>query len=77
MNMFKRKPETKRSVIGRKSELVHDITDCQYGTVFIDDIRYSVRSVDGTMMIKGTMVEILEECCGYGTTILTVKKAGV
>lgn len=76
MNIFK-KPETKRSVVGQKAELVHDITDCQYGTVFIDDVRYSVRSVDGTVMIKGAMVEVIEECCGYGTTILTVKKVEV
>ena len=74
MSLFNQKHEEKISVVGRKTELIHDITSCQYGAVIIDDIRYSVKVTDGAELLKGTVVEVIEESNPYGTTILTVKK---
>jgi hypothetical protein len=72
--LFERKQVEKNSVIGRKIELAHDITVYQYGTVFIDGVRYCAKVVDGSELCKGTMVEILEEHNDHGTAVLTVKK---
>lgn len=74
--LFKNKQEEKKSVIGRQAELVHDLTVFQYGTVFVDGTRYSVKAEDGTELCKGTKVEVLSEDTPYGSTILTVKKVG-
>ena len=72
--LFNRKQTKTKPVVGRQVELAHDATVYQYGTVFIDDIRYCAKIVDGSELCKGTMVEVLEEKNDHGTTILTVKK---
>ncbi len=70
--LFKRKQvKEKVSLVGRKAELFHDVTVFQYGTVFIDDERYSVKTVDNAEYCKGTLMEVLEENDAY----LLVKKA--
>lgn len=61
-NIFKKK-ETKpepKSLIGRQAELYHDATVFQYGTVFIDDVRYSVKLFDGSELCKGNKVEVIQ-----------------
>ena len=72
--IFNRKQEEKKSFVGRQAELIHDLTEFQYGSIIMDDKRYSVRTSDGTRLCKGDLVEILKESCEHGTTILTVKK---
>ena len=73
--LFNRPQKEKKSVVGVRTELVHDLTVFQYGTVFINGVRYSVRAnTPKTEMCKGTVVEVLEESCEHGSTILTVKK---
>ena len=72
--LFNRKKTEKKSLVGRKAELVHDATVHQYGTVFIDGVRYCAKIADGTEQSKGTMVEVLEENNNCGTDILTVKR---
>ena len=71
--LFNRNQE-KASVVGRRAELSNDVTKFQYGAIFLDDIRYSVRTNDGSELCKGAVVEVLEERSDYGTPILTVKK---
>ena len=61
-SIFKKKenkPIDKNSLIGRRAELYHDATIYQYGTVFIDDVRYSVKLEDGSELCKGNMVEVV------------------
>lgn len=72
--IFNRKQEEKKSFVGRQAELIHDLTEFQYGSIILDEKRYSVRTNDGTRLCKGAVVEILEERNDYGTPILTVKK---
>lgn len=72
--LFKRKQMKENvSVVGRKAELFHDITIFQYGTIFIDDVRYSVKSIDNMEYCKGTLVEVIEE----NESHLVVKKCDI
>lgn len=72
--LFNKKQEEKKSVVGRQVELIHDATVYQYGTVIIDGVRYCAKIVDGSELIKGTIVEVLKEHNHHGTASLTVKK---
>lgn len=73
-NLLRKTKEENKSVVGRQVELYHDLTVFQYGTVFLDNIRYSVRTNDGSELCKGALVEVLEEHNEHGSTILTVKR---
>ena len=59
--LFKKQEETKVSFVGRKTQIVHDVTVFQTGTVFFDDIRCSVKTEDGSELCKGTWVEVVSE----------------
>ena len=62
----------KATLIGRQANLVHDITIYQHGTIFIDDVRYCVKTVDGSELSTygDTMVEVV----GVDDFALSVKK---
>jgi hypothetical protein len=74
IKLHKKNQVENKPIVGRKVELAHDATIYQYGTVFIDDVRYCAKVVDGAELCKGTMVEVLEKRNDHGTAVLIVKK---
>ena len=74
LNKIFNKSTEKKSVIGRETELIHDATVYQYGSVMIDGVRYCAKVADGSEMRKGTAVRVLEENTPHGTAVLTVEK---
>ena len=59
--LFKKKETKPVSFVGKTAEIVHDITIYQSGTVFIDDVRCSVKTKDGSELCKGTWVKVVGE----------------
>ena len=72
--IFNQNPTEKKSVVGIETELIHDATCYQYGSVVIDGTRYCAKIADGSEMRKGTVVRVLEENSHHGTVVLTVEK---
>lgn len=68
--LFNRKNDVPVSLIGQQAELFHDATVFQYGTIFLNNKRYSVRTEDGSELCKGTTVEVVAENSSH----LVVKK---
>ena len=54
----KRKPE---SFIGCQTEIVHDVTVYQTGVIIIGEHRLAVKTIDGSELCKGTLVEVIKE----------------
>lgn len=73
-SLFKRDKTEQSIVVGRLTQLVHDITTFQYGTIVLDGVRYCARTADSSELCKGQAVEVLSENNNHGTAILTVKK---
>jgi membrane-bound ClpP family serine protease len=60
--MFKKKKHVNHiPLVGQRAELVHDATVFQYGTIFLNGERYSVKTNDGSELCKGRTVEVLAE----------------
>lgn len=59
--LFKKKKTTPVSFIGRQAQIEHDVTIYQTGTIYIDGVRCSVKTEDGTELCKGTWVEVVRE----------------
>ena len=58
--LFKKKKEIK-SFVGCTTELVHDVTVFQTGVAFVDGIRLTVKTIDGSELCKVTLVRIVKE----------------
>ena len=51
----------KKDLVGKTAELEHDLTIFQYGSLWIDGIRYYAKTSDKTEMCKGTKVKVVGE----------------
>lgn len=59
--LFQKKESEKVSFVGRTAKLVHDATVFQTGTIFIDDVRCSVKTEDGSELCAGVLVKVIRE----------------
>ena len=60
-NLFKKKKQevNNESLIGKRAVLIHDATVFQYGTVEINEKRYSIKLEDGSELCVGNTVEVV------------------
>lgn len=63
--LFRKTQEEKPVVIGRRTELIHDITVFQSGTIFLNGCRYNVRTKNNKELCAGCVVEVLDEYDAY------------
>ena len=60
-NKIKENEVDKKELFGKTAELEHDLTIFQYGSLWIDGVRYYAKTSDKTEMCKGTKVKVVGE----------------